>query len=82
MKEQCRQNVKIIYFYGGSGGFLGVSPSSGGFWGIPGGYGFYRHPLSATTDFDFFLSEVVEDFFLPLFGAVGAHIHQAGFDCR
>ena len=32
----------------------------------------HENLLSTTTDFDFFLSEVVEDFFLPLFGAVGA----------
>ena len=38
MKEQCRQNVKIIYFYGGSGRFLGVSVSSGGFRGGSGGF--------------------------------------------
>ena len=40
MKEQCRQNVKIIYFYGGSGRFLGVSVSSGGFrgGGVPAGF--------------------------------------------
>ena len=42
MKEQCRQNVKIIYFYGGSGRFLGVSVSSGGFRGGGGSGGFQR----------------------------------------
>ena len=38
MKEQCRQNAKIIYFYGGSGRFRGVS---GGF-GESGGSGGFR----------------------------------------
>ena len=58
MKEQCRQNVKIIFigvpggfqefpggFQEGSGGFRGDSrrvPGVSG--GIPGGSRFYRHP--------------------------------------
>ena len=55
MKEQYRQNIKIVYLYWDSGrfrevfgGFRRVQGGFGGFWGkfqgIPGGgSGFYRH---------------------------------------
>ena len=42
MKEQCRQNVKIVYFYGDSRGFRGggggVSGASGGSRWVAGGF--------------------------------------------